>query len=293
MTRGVVLLAFGKKGYAEAAHNLALSIKRFNKDIKICLIIQEKIYKYLMGRVGWFDDIFFVHDSLVYSEKGVDPAKVKTNIYKFLPYDENLYLDVDAACLKDITPLMDELSAQDGFYLTDVRSLSKREENNKNYNIWADNEDIWDFFELDDQAVLPAIQSSFCYIKKGPEAARFFQTVQEFYEKKFPLKKLKFRWGGTLPDELIFSAACAKHNLDPSAEVNPIFFGWRGRTIALNEIPLKYYFTAIYGNGVGSTLTKKIYIDWYNNLIKQYSRDLGVSHIFGTGNIMAQKHANN
>ena len=41
MTKGIVLLAFGKRGYGFAAYNLAVSIRAFNKTIPITVYKDE------------------------------------------------------------------------------------------------------------------------------------------------------------------------------------------------------------------------------------------------------------
>ena len=43
---------------------------------------------------------------------------MKVNLYKYLPYDCNLYLDVDAIALKDIQPMIDELSQSGKDYIS-------------------------------------------------------------------------------------------------------------------------------------------------------------------------------
>lgn len=290
MSRGIVLFAFGKRGYHFAAYNLALSLKHFSPKVQIALFHHGDGFSQLHD-LSLFDKVQKLPDHVVYSNGVLDPAKVKTHIYDFLPYDENLYLDVDACALKPVEPLMDILSKHKGFYLTDVLGRGRKGDD-INYAIWSDHNTIWDFFGLKDDAVYPAIQSSYAYIKKTKTAEKFFAKVKKFYEKGFPLKKIAMRWGGTIPDELLFSGTCAKTGYDPGGGVRPIFFGWKLMKESLTQIESAYYFTAIYGNGKGKTLTKRKYLEWYDRLLDVIARRMGRSR-FKHHDIMRDKHANN
>lgn len=295
--QGIVLFAFGKRGYAFAAFNMALSIKHFNKEIKISLFIDKAIRKYIQYE-GYFDNVVELNDSDIYSPGvGLDPAKVKTNLYDKLPYKENLYLDVDGCALKDLQPLIDLLSSKEGSYLTEVRSLNTFDGEAGEYHIWASNKDIWENYNLKKTDVFPAIQSSFAYIKKSKEAEKFFKAVKANFNKGFDTKKLLMRWGSTVPDELIFSATCAKEGVNPDAGIRPIFFGWSPMFVeyGLNFQRIKddHYITAIFGNGNGiRTLTNKDYIKWYDKLMNKYGMAEGYA-VYGSSEIMKDKHVNN
>lgn len=290
MTIGVVLFAFGPRGYHFAAYNLAMSLKIVSPNVRIALFHNGKGFGQIPD-IRVFDRIHTLPDDVVYSKGKIDPAKVKTHIYDYLPYDENLYLDVDACALQPIEPLLAHLRKQKGFYLTDVVGRGRKGDK-INYAIWSDHNTIWDFFKLKPDAIYPAIQSSFAYIRKCDKAEKFFAKVKSFYAKDFPLKKIAMRWGGTIPDELIFSGTCANMGIMPSAGISPIFFGWQLKGDTFTQIQSKFYFTAVYGNGQGKTLTKLKYLEWYDKLMQGYSRQSG-KHFFRHHYIMTDKHANN
>ena len=283
--KGIVLIAFGKRGYAFAAHNMALSIKYHSPKVKVSVICDDLVKKNLTAK-HLFDQVIDLPKEFVVKN---DPAQIKTHIYKLLPYTENLYLDVDGVVLKDIQPMIDELSEKEGYYLTDVRGYGGRDEK-IDYSIWASNDDIWDFFSLKNDSKLPAIQSSYCYIKKSTEAGKFFKLIEKFYKKGFPLSKLKMRWGGTLPDELLFSGTCAKVGINPQGGLK-IFFGWKHVDLTKEQIKEKYYINSLYGNGVGNTLVKSQYVRWYDDLMNLYSKKTGV-YAHGSNSILTDKHAN-
>ncbi len=50
MTRGILLMAWGKRGYGFMAHNLAVSIKHHSPGIPIHLIATEKVLKEVTDR---------------------------------------------------------------------------------------------------------------------------------------------------------------------------------------------------------------------------------------------------
>lgn len=163
--KGIVLFAFGKKGYVFMSNNMALSIKHFNKNLPITLFVEENLQNYIYD-ASVYDNISVIDNSDIYTAGvGLNPANLKVNIYKYLPYKENLYLDVDGCALKDLEPLLDACIESEYYYLTDI--IDKGGYNDTiNYNIWADNSDIYPFFDLKKNDVLPALQTSWAYIEQ-------------------------------------------------------------------------------------------------------------------------------
>lgn len=295
-TEGIVLIAFNKRGYSFAAVNLAMSIRTFDPKMQITLLTDDKALGYINNKLnnwtGLFNNIKIIPDKVLYGPRGIDPAKVKTHLYDLLPYHHNLYLDVDACALKSLQPLMEHLKAQKGYYLTDVRGTGKFGEK-INYGIWAPHAKIWPFYGLKKDAVFPAIQSSFAYIRKTKACEGFFQKLVDNYEKDYPIKDLSMQWGGTMPDELLFSVTCAQKKLIPDAGVRPIFFGNVIDTIQPKELAARFYLLSIYGNGTGDTLTKLDYLEMYDRLMMKYYRDKGFEFRYKYPLIMQDKHANN
>jgi len=288
----IVLLAFGKPSYGFAAYNLAVSLKNFNHEVPIALFYEKKTVGQLTD-FSVFDTAIELKQDQVYNKGKLDPAKVKVHIYDLveqLPGKDFLYLDVDALAFKDIMPLFELLKKKKGYYLTDVVGQGKKADV-INYSIWAPNDFIWEWFELNSKSVYPAIQSSYAYIKKCKAAEKFFEKVKEYYFKGFPIERQTMRWGGTIADELLFSGTCAKVNLIPDSGVSPIFFGWKYDPRSPTTLAEDYYLLAIYGNGKGRTLTKKQYWDLYDKLGSQYAKKMG-RPFFKNLHIKTNKHAN-
>lgn len=290
-TKGVFFVCFGKRGYAYSAYNLALSIKYFNPEIQIAILHDDSINSLSHQQKSYFDHFVRLPDDIKFSGARIDPGKVKTSIYEFLPWDENLYLDIDAICLKDLQPLIDQMSTKEGYYHTDVIGSGGKSDTIE-YSIWASNENIWDFFQLKDDATLYAIQSSFCYIKKCKEAEAFFGKVKENFIAGFPREKCVL-WGGTIPDELIFSGTISQFGINPDAKARPIFFGNYHDPRTFTKIVEDHYLMSMFGNGKGNTLTKLRYREWYDKLMIKYCYKFGINHSYKNGAVMADKHANN
>ena len=71
--KGIVILGFGKRGYAFASWNLAKSIKYHSPNIHITFFSQNKTLAYLEDR-SCFDEVVILEDGYL------DPAKVKISL---------------------------------------------------------------------------------------------------------------------------------------------------------------------------------------------------------------------
>jgi hypothetical protein len=279
--KGIVLFAYGKKGYILMAHNMAVSIKRFTPHIPVTLYIEEG---YNVPDKTLFDNIIELDYNLIYTTGvGIDPAKVKVNIFDLLPYEHNLYLDVDGLILQDISGFIDTLANGNDSFVTDIIATGKKNDSIE-YSIWASNEAIWKHFELKDNDTLPSTQTSWMYIRKDKNALEIFETAKQYLS--FPKEKLRKKWGGTIPDEVIFSGTLAKLNKIPTYNPRPIFFGSKNDERPLYELEKQYYILSLYGNGRGRTMVMPKYIQWYNDLIRTYG------NCYKSEKFMHDKHAN-
>jgi hypothetical protein len=297
---GVVLMAFGRPQYYWAAYNLAYSIKRFNKDIEITCLI-ESTY----DAIKYCGDIYEVIDTFIeiqhehlYTNKKLDPAKAKVYLYDYLPYDKNVYLDVDAVALKDIKPMMDELVALGKPYASHTIGYHTIDQGRKiNTMQWAYADDIWQHYKFDESTVLPAINTSIQYIEKSAKALALYKIAQDYLiNNPIPLNKLRSKWGGGQPDELYMNCALAKLGLDPAvtevgmkgkAEIGYIHFSmFRGLSFA--DVTEQYYFQSYYG---GKGFTPTFYIDWMDRLLKSWMKDEGKQHKYFIHRITDNKYA--
>jgi len=295
MHKGIVLFAFGKKGYLRMAHNLAYSIRHFNPTINITLFASDGIKGIQPNEWDVFSRIITIPTEAHTTNGKNDPAKVKAKIYHYgaTLYEHFLYLDVDAVALTDPEPLLDHCIKSGKGYLTEVMGKGGRNET-VHYSHWATNETIWRHFNLTDTATLYGIQSSWAYFSRtgGKELG---DTVLSEYQRGFPLAALKERWGGTLPDELLYQGATAMLGIDPTLtgfDREPMFFGNKTGT-PVADIKSKCVLLSVYGNGGTMSMTKIPYTELYDNLMRDYKKAKGQRHEYKLkAYCMEDKHAN-
>ncbi len=300
-SQGVVLFAFGKHTYYWAMYNLLFSIKHHSQNIKVACFVGDKDY---MGR--YCPDIFDLADSIteiekehLYTNGKFDPGKLKVNIYNYLPFDSNLYLDVDAVCLKNIEPLFTELKAIDKEYASHTVGYHRIENGRKIDSMqWAFADDIWSVYGLGQDSVLPAINSSLQFIAKGQTSKKIYDTAKDLYENKpLPLDKLRMKWGNGQPDELYMNIAFALLGYDPActeigydgAEIGHIHFAMT-RGFEYSQVIQRFYFQSYYG---GKGFTARYYTEWLDRMLTKMQREKGGAHQYTIDRILQYKHADN
>ncbi len=283
MTKGIILVAYGKPEYIYMASHFIASLKFHSPDIDIAILHDDNI-RYMPERYKAYVDKFVEMDRKhLYTNGRIDPGKAKCNIIHYLPYDQNLYFDVDGLCISDVSHLFET----DKEFCVEVNGKGGSEDT-INYNHWAKPVDEWEHFELSDDAVFRTVQSSSMYFKKGEFCDNLQHALNDYFD--FPLVKLKNNWGTGVPDELIYGGVCAKLNYDPSFERSVVFFGWKKSPLSYSEIQEKFSVLSMYGNGKGRTLVKLEYIDWYNRLNVKLHKDMKIERIKEIQRLMRAKH---
>lgn len=299
-TTGVVLLAFGKVQYYWAAYNLAFSIKKFNPSINIALIVDDrgKAFSQCPELHNCIDYVSDIAQEDIYTDKKLDPAKLKVKLYNYLPYERNLYLDVDAVALKDIQPMIEELAQSGKDYISHCvgyHTIDKGRDFKEMQWAWADK--IWAHYNLAADIVMPAINSSMQWIVKSEKAAAIYAKAQELYfENPIPLKDLRFKWGGSQPDELYMNIALAILGVDPALKHYEPLKGSEGgmihfamtRGLTFQEVTANYYLQSYYG---GAGFTPNFYIDWLDRMLKADHQAIGKRHIYLIHRITQNKFA--
>jgi len=285
----IILLAFGKRGYGFAAYNLAESLKYFNNDVFVHLMYSPNATEQLTkAQKMVFDKYEEMPESYYMTNGKIDPGKAKVSFYKHLIYENALYIDVDSLALQDITPFFNKLQEKEGFFYTDVWGYGGFNDEIE-YNLWATNENIYNFFKLDkEKDKINAVNTSYMFVRKGEEAENFFNKLQENYS-QFPMELLLRKWGLTMPDEIIYTGTMAQLNINPKTDLpRPVFFGNKISEKSVTQLQKEYYLLSIYGDNGARKLTRLMYLDWYNGLIKHY--DFGG---YKWSYIMPDKHLNN
>jgi hypothetical protein len=294
---GVVLFAFGNRVYYWAAYNLAWSIRHYSPEVGITVFIDStaNVGKWCHELLDIADKVIEVDKELLFTNGKFDPGKLKVSLYDLLPYSHNLYLDVDAVCLKDINPLFTELMDSKKNYISHTvgyHTIDKGREIPSMQWAWAT--DIWEHFKLDSKSMLPAINSSLQFIVKSAECEQLYNTAKDLYiNNPLPLNKLRMKWGGGQPDELYMNVSCAINKIDPAIDVNNkneysesghIHFAMR-RGLTIDEVIRQYYFQSYYG---GRGFTARFYTEWLDR--KLYNMMQG-NHQYKIDMITRNKHA--
>lgn len=297
---GVVLLAFGKPQYYWAAFNLAFSIRKHNAKMSITVLFDDPI-KALSNcpeLMQYVNHIGHINAEHITTNKKLDPGKVKVNLYKYLPYDCNLYLDVDAVALKDIQPMIDELAQSGKDYITHAVGYHTIDKGRDFKEMqWAYADKMWEHFDLPLDAVMPAINSSMQWIVKGAQTQELYQQARHLYmDKTMEVKDLRQKWGGGQPDELYMNVALAILGIDPAlkhydkvkgSEGGMIHFSMQ-RGLNFQEITDNYYLQSYYG---GAGFTPRFYIDWLDRMLTADFKAIGKRHIYLLHRIAQNKYA--
>ena len=297
---GVVLLAFGKVQYYWAAYNLAFSIKKHSPNVNITVMFDDpsKAISQCHNLMNYVNHIGHIAADDIYTNKKLDPGKVKVNLYKYLPYDCNLYLDVDAIALKDIQPMIDELSQSGKDYISHCvgyHTIDKGRDFKEMQWAWADR--MWAHFNLLPSYVMPAINSSMQWIVKGSQTEAIYRTAKDLYfNNPIAIKDLRMKWGGGQPDELYMNVALAIHGIDPALKAYTKNSGSEGgmihfamqRGLTYQDIINNYYLQSYYG---GAGFTPRFYIDWLDRMLNADFKAIGSRHIYLISRIAENKYA--
>jgi hypothetical protein len=292
-TRGILLCSWGRVCYGYAAFNLAASIKHLSPSVDITLMSDSLAIRDLS------DHHRAIFNSIIPIDQPVeDPGLFKVSIYRHLPYDYTLFLDVDALALNPVEGLLDKLikdfedNPDKNFYRCHVHDwYDHTSPESMPMMYWAHRSVIWDKYGFDASHKLPGTQSSIQFIAKSERAERFYsELVATMRDNPIPLELLKNRWGGTQPDELYLNIQIAKNHLTPDIEKAMWFCdNANGRPTQLTADG--YYFLSYFGI---KERIKRYFMEWYDKEPVKFLRKLGYSnHIWKSHQIFDQKHAAN
>jgi predicted GH43/DUF377 family glycosyl hydrolase len=289
MTKGIFLVSFGKRGYSYAAYNMAVSLKHFNPDLKIALFHDKSIFDHIAGNeLHVFDQFIEIPEKIKFTEGVLDPCRVKINMCDYLPFDYNLYLDVDGIALQDLSVAIDELITLGGHYYTHVFDSKTLLDGNQNDQmVWAWMSDIYEHYKLSEDVALPSTNSSFQFIKKCEKSKELFAQIQKNYEIPIPIERLRLRWGGGQPDELYLNVALAQLGWEQTKHYT--FLGNRLSEMTFEEIERNFYILSIFG---GKGFTREMYMEWYDRKLFDYFEAQGKEHRYKRNSIIHDKHAN-
>ena len=256
MKQGVTLIAIGRYGYLQWAINIACSLKFHSPGVPVQLIVGKPLWpdaQVAHSKYGLFDFITCIEES-EYTEAGkLFPAKLKTDFYKHLIFDETIYLDVDGVIIKDITPLFSIKSN----FASDVQGIYDLS-HGEDFNCmkWAKPANVWFHFGLKATDKLPALNSSFVFIRKGALCESIFAKAKELLHTNPLPQELQWHpWGKARktkinqPDELYFNVALAQLGITPE-HAQAIHFRMAnesGPYVSLTDLQANYYGIGLFG----------------------------------------------
>lgn len=275
----VSVFAVGARGYTFGAANLSASIAHYAPDVKVNLYTDGAFLKHLKPEhVASFHSITTIPEEHYLTEGKLDPGKMKCRIADIIKDKETVYIDADSIAVKDIRPLLRALKADGRDYITECIDT---------YLPWASEAKIRAKVG-NPKAYVPPIQSSWAFIRKSD----FFQTVRHVSDAGYwSLSELDHRWGKSLPDELVYTTACAMEGRNPSWR-NEMLFG--NKIVAKNiaEVREQFSFMTLYGNGAGRPHVRGIYIDMYDRVLHEVFKAKLMNHSFKSNYILTDKYLN-
>lgn len=285
-------MAIGKPSYGKFAWNLAVSIKA-HSDVNVCVIHDDVALQQMEDwRLKFFDKQVVIDKDDCYQDFKFQPGKAKISLYKYLPYDENMIIDADSLCIRDVNELF-ELCNKDII----AQSVGSWDETADLWTCqWMPIDKVKEVYNLPKHFRIFEINSSFLFIRKGKVAEKFYeQAMQNFYT-GYQSEHLH-KWGGTFPDELAYNVAFAQLN------IHPIFDDQLPETLS-NDGQKPIYFSTRYVNNWGWILSNYHFLGYYGDkhftalsLQDQYDRfmvanlaNYNMPHHYKINHLMKSKH---
>jgi hypothetical protein len=253
---------------------MALSIKANEPEMPVLLMSNMTALADLSIEML---NVFDRHITLAmshYTQQGIERfLKAKTYLYDLSPFEETIYLDVDALWLPGRKPseLFDNLCQTDftiGCHT--VADMKTCEAEKPGYIFWGDLKRIKQYYKIKD-GKMPQTQSAFIYFKKSDKIKAYFDLVKQIYDdEQAPYTPWINDGKG---DEYAFNVASLLSGIMPhQVPYYPTHFF----TIApiLNDADLckQYYAIQMGGGKCAEWIIKS-----YNQFVEKYYQDAGVS----------------
>lgn len=172
-------MIWGKKEYGYAAANFAMSIKYYSPELPVHLLTDYDAVKGVIN-TRFFDSIQYM------DETPRDPALAKMQVYDKLPFDYNLFLDVDALCVGDLSTVIDRFIADDKPYRCAVHTwYDQNSPEDFPLMVWATKSTIWNHYGLNGEKHLPP-KARFNSFKKVSFVSHSLKRCREIMRIKFP-----------------------------------------------------------------------------------------------------------
>lgn len=282
MKQGIVLIALGHPYYGRMAYNIALTLKKSDAGCQITLIHNGSSITHLNDiRLSIFDNIIELTDSKYWTVcDKTNYAFSKLFLNELSPYDETLFLDVDAAwCSKiAVSTLFKELKKQS--FIVKNRNYFDLEtgqtSDGKDFIYWADPVAVRNAYDFQ-KGKLYGLHLDFLYFKKTKQVNKVFETAIDIALK--PKVNSLFLWANqNNADELPLSVSLVANNISLQSPYNPVHWGpYDSYFLSRNEVINSFYLLS-----TGGKEYNRQYKAFYNDLVKsaayKLNRPQGFAH---------------
>ena len=252
----ITLLAFGRRGYAIATSNMVLSLRHHGYRGSINLHCPE-------GMEPMLDEATKAECVMhrLSNDMARDPGMCKVMLPALIQDDATLYLDVDGIAMKDVTPLVQQLMQDERPIIIQAAApyivgAGARPQG----HWWVTPKVMIERHGLKEGDKIHAVNTSAVWMRKGPELDAL-QSAAIKAHGAYSTRDLVHKWGGVIPDELCYTAACAVLGIDPTMPSVACYFD-RAPAKA-EQIAEAAYLLPLYGsrksNGCTSEQKKQLY----------------------------------
>lgn len=253
MSKGITIIAIGNIGYLRWAHNMVVSLKYNSPKVAVQLLVGEDLYDEAK-KIPYFSIITKLPKAAYTDSSGaLFPAKLKLKLYEYLYFDETIYLDVDGLMFKDVTPLFDTKANISG----DIQGVYDTSQGELFDHLkWAKPAVIYNHYNLPDTANLPAINSSYVFIRKSDDVRELYRQAYKNLQNPIPYEMQWHHWGrkmkgkNTQPDELYLDVAMAQLGIIPEHNVVVHFrmINESGEYVTVETLKENHYGLGLFGD---------------------------------------------
>jgi hypothetical protein len=274
----IAIFAYGRRGYAQAAENLALTLCEHSPNVPVHLWAGEglRVDHALFTKVHQLDSAWYAQG----------PGTLKVSVYEILPKGEWLVMDADSLVIADITTHLDALSKHD--FAIEVKGKGG-EHDTIEYTPWATNATIKRVCELKSDATYYGVQSSWMWIRKpSKKAGQIFKIASQIVYQHSDLKE---PWGNDIPDELRLASALSCLNIDlPDHRMS--FYGQGHEYKGLHDVAKHLPIVCLYGDLRQHRLIKLTWFESYDRYVRGLYRKHGIQMWYNLHSVMQDKYVN-
>ena len=281
-THGILLIALGSPQYGCYAANLAASIRCNDPALPIHLVhTTDSISQLAPAHLALFTSLAVCPKEAYTRTTGnqqptTEYIRAKTWMYELSPFDETIFIDVDAVILPghSLTDLFTQLSSACEFTMQNRGHIDLAADRKfKGYTVWCDTDEFKKHYKRN-KGLFYQYQSEFAFFKKNKKNKAYFDLARSLYDEP-TIRTEKFDTG--IPDEYCFNLATALLHHYP-AESGKVFLYWNfldGYKDWYRVINKEYVGFSLGGSSISrdTSLRVKAYINFFR-------KRLGLPYLF-------------